>query len=65
MGTKKGRLYTLCIFIPVLLVIGYRYTGYSLFLDASMTASAIGMCVVAYKESPSSNKGDKSKNTYN
>mgnify|MGYP007033179083 CR=1 FL=1 len=56
MRTKKWWIYTACLYIPALLIIGYRYTNSSVFLDLSLVVLVIGIAIVSYKEFTGSNQ---------
>lgn len=56
MRTKKWWIYTACLYIPALLIIGYRYTNSSVFLDLSLVVLVIGIAIVSYKEFKGSNQ---------
>lgn len=59
MRTKKWWIYTACLYIPALLIIGYRYTNSSVFLDLSLVVLVIGIAIVSYKEFKGSNQKRK------
>lgn len=50
MRTKKWWIYTACIYIPALFVIGYQYTEVDALIDLSLLASVIGIAIVSYQE---------------
>lgn len=59
MKTKKWWIYTACLYIPALLIIGYRYTNSSVFLDLSLVVLVIGIGIISYKESKDTNQKSK------
>lgn len=63
MNTKRSWIHTACIYIPALVIIGYKYTNIDFLIDISLMLSVFGIAVVGVMESKNKKEEKNSSET--